>query len=391
MSCRRWWSVLCALTAVAGIVLGVLSRERDDGGLIFESALIAFEDEEYEELADQILLLREQPGFDRHVHLLQGGLLLRKGEYERALAELTLTRPEGELRRPALLWSGECLYQLGQLLEAGSLLQTLVDECPDDADAHFWLGAVYNEMGMTGAAISELERSSQIEPDDFRPQRLLGLIYYTYERYERAIIHYRCALALHSAAAQPDVVRELAHSLIRQGDFPAALDVLEETSIDAHVLALQSECYWNIGQPVRAREILDQARMLNPDEHSALLLDARMLLDSGRAEDAIERLQRILKDDPHDHVSRYQLALAYQQIGRSDESEAQLVLLSASKELHESYLELSDSANQSPGDSAVREQLAEICDQLGQHELAAQWRRAAQACREMDSDAPTDH
>lgn len=392
MSRRRWtwYSIALFLFVVLGVSLYRPYWHRRQQLQHFETAVAALERQQIEQVADHVRALSKSPEFAPHVHLLRGGMLLRQGNAAAALDELRQTRPDGELRVPALLITGECLYRLGRLLEAERLLLQLAQEQSDNAEAHRWLGAIYYDLGAIDASIAELKQAVRLKPNDHRPHRLLGLIHYDVERYGEAITHYRRALALRPAAEQQDIVRELAQSLVHRRDYEGALDVLKQASPNAFVLSLESECYWSLGRPDRARETLKRARSLDSDERSSVLLDARMSIDGGQPEHAIELLRRILVNDSHDYESRYQLAIAYQRLGRSDEYEDQISLLKASKKLHEAFIKLSELANRRPRDADVRDRLAELCQRLGKTDLATMWKRAANACRETDRGTAPD-
>ena len=344
----------------------------------FRSALVALERGELDKVARTARALETRPGFEPHSRLLRGAVLLRSGDRTSALRLFSQLSPEGELREPAMVLTAECLYHLGRLGEAEALARKLSIEQPDNADAHRWLGAIYYDLGANTLAVAELERVAELDPDDFGPYRLLGIMHLDFEEYTEAERHFREAL---KRSPPPEIRREivenLAQALVSQRSYDHALQVLHGAEPTAPVLALRAECLWSLDRKDEAYELLSKARRQAPDSRAVLLLEARMHQTDGRPEQAIEPLNRALERDRHDAEARYQLAQAYRQQGRAEEFEQTMALWKESNDLLERLTALSTEAIEKPNEVRIRRELAEVCDALGKLELAESWRRAA--------------
>lgn len=383
--CGLWPGLLLLATFGLAGTARVAYCQRIRPGWEFRRALHAAEQHDLARVAAAVQVLQTSPHHEPHAHLLRGWLELRRGNPAQAHEEFRLSPPEGRLRPFALLWSGECLYWLGQLHGAAAMLQALIAEQPQHAEAHRWLGAVWNDLGAVDAAVKELERASELAPTDHRPHRLLGQIFYDAKQYAQAIPHFRRAIVLAPQLAQDDVVRELASSLIQQRNYSEALHVLATLPESAVALALQSECLLSLGDRKGAEESLARARRLDPREPAALFWQARWHLAESRVDQAIELLQELVERHPHDDQSRYQLALAHRQRGDVDAAREQIKLFEASRRLHQRYIELCQQASRNPQDAALRDEIADLCGRLGKPDQQAFWRRAAAACRTSQS------
>ncbi|HEY3968908.1 MAG TPA: tetratricopeptide repeat protein [Planctomycetaceae bacterium] len=343
-------------------------------------------------LSANLTALSTIPGHEADVHLLQGLLFLRRGEHRDALIEFGQAPPDGERRQAALLYTGECLYRVGALVEARNCLQTLAKEEPGLPAPHRWLAAIHYDLGSMTDAVAELDQLMRLDPQDFKSHQLLAEIYADAERFPDAIEQYRRALALLPSRAEAhDLLRDLARAQVSQRNYRDALESLDSLDDDKIVLTLRAECFLSLGRTTEAVAALDQAREQSPHDPRVLLLEARIAIDGGKPEAAISPLRDLLSNDPHDYAARYQLAQALQRLGRSRESAAELARMESSRELALRLTRLSQEADELPSDPDVRIRLAETCESLGKTELALMWRKAASALRRAAPAQRPDH
>ena len=382
---RIWlgMGVLCVALA-AGITWSLWPRvtPRDQ----FRHGLAALERGELVTVLRISRGLRSQPGYASEAHLLQGAYLLKRDQPADALNELAQVVPQGELREPALAVSGESMYWLGRFADAERLFATLAAERPENAEAHRWLAAIAYDLGAMKRAIDELDVVSRLKPGDFRPHILKGHILFDMERFHAAAAEYSLVIAGDPGPqVLAEVLPQLARAQMRERDYEAALNTLSRAERTAGTLALQAECAGSLGRAAEAWKLLADAQALDPDQRDTLLLDGRMQLDAGRPEKAVRPLRRAVELDPHDHESRYQLAQALGKLGKRAEADAELERVNESSALKTKLAKLNQDAIDHPRDAAVREQIAELCEQMGKSKLAATWKRAAAACRQQET------
>jgi tetratricopeptide (TPR) repeat protein len=333
--------------------------------------------------ADLLAALAGIPRYGRERQLFLGAQLLRSGEPAQALKTLALVKPDGNLRVPLLLQSGQALFQTGQLIEAERVFRQVAVDMPGVAYAHRWLATIYHELGAMQMAFAELEKVAKLEPDDFFAYRLMGLMdLEDFLKPREAAVEYRKALARNPPPEQAQAIRtEMAEALLQFNDYAGVLEVLEGAKKDAHVLGLQADCRWNMSETQEAMRLLEEARRLNPDERIVLYLSGRFAIEEGRPQAALEPLKALLESDPHNSQTRYQLSQAYRQLGDQMAAKVELDRMVESKALAEKLGTTYEQAILRPTDPEIREELAELCDKLGKDDLARTWRRAARELR----------
>ena len=349
----------------------------------FRRSMIALQSGSLETVNQEVAELKKYPEYQSHVQFLEGAALLRAGQLDEAIRVFSVEPPFGEMRLATLLLTGESLYRLGRLSEAEALFRDLVAEQPQDPELHRWLATIYYDLGALAEAIEHLIVLVELKPDDYRPLWLLGHLHFDFEYYELAVARFRQALALAPPADQRiEITTKLGRALVRQRDYSEALKVLADVSLTPEILVLQAESYLAVGNRGQAEELLSQAEALDSSYLQLFVLKGRMLLEDGQAELALPLLKKAVGLDPHNYETRYQLSQALQRLGDKDAAEAELSQMKKSKELREKLTKLHFEAFSRPRDPEIRQQLAEVCTQLGKPELAEMWQQAADTYRQ---------
>ncbi len=369
-----------------------LFRPRPDA--VFANSLQALARGDLEDVLQGIESLQGHAGYESHVHLLRGAYLLRRGDPAAALPSFKSVVPEGELRQPALRLTGECLFLLHQLPLAAAQFQELLKDNPTSANSHRWLGQIFYNLGAFDGAMTHLETLLEYEPDNYLAHALIGHMAFDFEDFKVSVEHYRKALAMDRPDSVPanihqEVLRNLAQSLIGQNSYPEALKILDLADQDhALVLALKADCHRGLGHHDKAREFLDRSLAIDSDARKAVLLEVALANDRNDTEATIAPLQRLLARDPHDTACRYQLAQAWQRIGKPEEYKREIARHDESRQLKTQLTQLNLEANRDPQNAEVRDRLAAVCEKLGKRDLAIMWRQAAAACRQVPRPLP---
>jgi tetratricopeptide (TPR) repeat protein len=327
----------------------------------------------------------EAAGAADRARVLRGESLFRQQRYVDAVTELNKVRDEGALRLQAAAIQGQCFLRLNLLGEAEGTLTFVVDQQPDHVDAHRGLAVLHYDLGNLTRAVQHLESVARLDARDGRPHRQIGFIYKDLQKHAEAIAAYHEALRRDlTATVRQEARLELAETLVQQLDYQAALQVLDdpEAARPEGILALglRGECLWGLSRAEEARPLLDQALARYPAAGRLLRLRGRIHLTDRHPDQAAALLEKAVALDPHDHVSRYHLALAYTQLDRSVDAVAQQERVQEIRNRLALLTQLSKEAMDKPWDAEVRRRLAEVCEQLGRADLAAMWRRAAAAC-----------
>jgi tetratricopeptide (TPR) repeat protein len=363
-----------------------LERDRRTASQRFADALAAAETGREQDLNEEIAGLSGDPDLPDRIRVLNAVRLLHEGHADAAIEALSKVDSAGELRRPVLFYLAQALYQKKRLVEAEQVFRALTLEDSDDAEAFRWLGVVDYDLGAFAAARDALQRVIQLVPDDYRPHRLLGLMHRDFEEYADAIPAYIQAIELSPPPnLRGEILVELATCEIALRNYDAAAKHLQAAPQTAQSRALLARCFFSQGLMPQAKETLDLAKSLNPDEREVLLLDAEMASLERRPAEAIRSLRAVLEQRPYDLESRYKLGILLQQTGDLQESEAELARWRTANDLTDQLSKLNQQAASEPHNADVRDRMAAVCDQLDRPELAQMWREAAAACRKESS------
>ncbi|HEY2253727.1 MAG TPA: tetratricopeptide repeat protein [Planctomycetaceae bacterium] len=380
--------VLIALAASCTMAYFLVVEAGSSAEKKYRHALAALHAGDFRTVAATARRLESVPEFEDRARYLRAACLTKTGKGNQALAEIATAPQTGELLVPLLLLAAEAHYQEGRLAEAETAARRASQADPGNIDAHRWLASILYDLGANQAAAAELSTIMQLAPQDFSPHHMLATMESDAEQFQEAIPEYRAALERHPPGAiRPAIVRGLVSALVAYREYAGALEALaderrrHELPQDAVSLALEAECRWNLGEQDQARELLDQASLIDAHEPRLLLVRSRVLFESGQAAGAVPLLEELLEKDPHDFESRYRLALAFRRLNETGRADEEMQRVRQSQALRRRLTDLSDQAVLRPRDAQVRDELADVCERLAKPELARLYRQAANACR----------
>jgi tetratricopeptide (TPR) repeat protein len=349
--------------------------------------------------AERLVLLLQAGGARDHAELLRAEVLFAQAKpfldadqpeaaaplLRRAVEACNKISDRGEIRLQAAALTGRCFLYLHEPAQAARAFDFVVTERPEHADAHRGLAAIYYDQGALTRALQQLEEVARLDPGDGRPHRMMGHIYKELEQYDRAAAAFQEALTRRlSNDFAADARANLAECLVKEGRHAEALWTLDACDPDArrspNLLTLRAECLAAQGQGEEARSLLDAALSAHPSSLDLLRLRARLHREAGEVKAEAGLLERILAIDRHDYTSRYQLAQAYETLGRSAEAAEQRRLCQQTQQALAEMTKLHEEAVENPWDAGVRRRLAEICRQLDRPDQAELWLQAAAAC-----------
>jgi tetratricopeptide (TPR) repeat protein len=205
-------------------------------------------------------------------------------------ADLLAGDPERE-KNPSLQYTySVALVRGGRAAEAEKAIAQLVAAHGNTPEVNVVLGHAYAEQGDFESAEKTLKQALAAKPDVADANTTLGLMFLKQGRLAEAETSLRAELA-----ARPADVRAR-HTL-------------------ALVLDMQRK------PPEEAVKLLRGVLSTQPDHANARYLLGKMLLAQGFAEEAVVQLEAAVKLDPNDPNALFQLAQAYQKLGRADLAE----------------------------------------------------------------------
>ena len=211
--------------------------------------------------------------------------------YDKAI-ELDPYNPEAYYRRGVFMSSytfGEAKVLLYNPKDVMDDLQKAIQLDPNLAGAHYALGVAYDRMGDVQKAMVEFEKAGNLDHSDPRPHLYLG------EKYANAG-QFHAAIAAFAKAIKAD---------------PENVEALKDYAFLC--LAHDEERGWR-----QAKRALEKAIQIRPNDAEILMNYGYTLYLSRNNNEAIDHYIRSIELKPDWPLSRYNLAIAYEQIGKKE-------------------------------------------------------------------------
>jgi tetratricopeptide (TPR) repeat protein len=336
---------------------------------------------------DRMAARLEAAGHADRAHYLRGYLYLRQGRLNHAILQYNQISHD----RPEVLVEASVVFGVGFLLqnrpvEAEPFLLYALEQRPDDIQARRGLAVLYYDRGAMNLALKHLRRWSELDPEDGQSHRFIGLIYEALGADGPAAEAYRASLARRlPPAARREALLEFAELLVKRTENAEALACLdlyeaENSETPPTLPELRAACLYGLGRTAEALHVLQPVLAASTASPRALRVRAQIHANANETAAAVELLETALRMDRHDTACRYQLAAAYELLGRRTEAAEQRRFLDQSQKLFKELSDLNRVAMDKPRDAKVRRRLADVCDQLNKPHLAQMWLRAAARC-----------
>ena len=381
------WYGLALTAVIAATIMGIWSRNAAPEAHYRRArqALVEGEREIALHESDQLI---HTAGYEAHGWLIKGLVLARTGKLDEAIANFQKASTNQSLAVEAHTDAARCYYESGRFLQAIDMAILALQQDTNCLDARRWLAAAYYDLGAVSQAVTELERIAEQAPRDPAPDRLLGLIAKDAEQYAAAIKHYRKSLERDShQSGFENVLKELAESQVKLGQFDDALATLKDCRRSAAVLTLQANCQIGLGHFDEAKDQLREALNLDPRNFPAMMALGKLDLDQGEPDDAVPVLSEAALIQPMNSQIHFQLAQALRGTGKPDEAEAEMRRMLEIQALEREFSDLHIKAGTEPTNAEIRFRTGELAILLGKPELATVWFRAALALNPNDTRA----
>lgn len=209
-------------------------------------------------------------------HMMLGAAYYWSGQVDQAAAEFRETlrldpkNAQGHLLMGIVYaWKGDAKSAYTEFLDATKY-------APERPDAQMDLGSIEETLGMMDSALDHLRKASSLDPESPIYHYQLGMLYRHLGRDADAVESMKTALK--KDPDFEDALLEMAAAWERQGDTKQAEDMFRKAvrlkSRDAVARLRLGREYLINGNPVKAREIFQDAFHLTPDTGSGLALSA---------------------------------------------------------------------------------------------------------------------
>jgi tetratricopeptide (TPR) repeat protein len=182
----------------------------------------------------------------------------------RQLAEAEVANPRERVQ--LLIGEAQLLREAGRIADAYDVLTAGLAQQPDQPELLYEIALLAEKMGRADELEKRLRRLIELRPDHAHALNALG--YSLAERNVRLIeARELIERALQLAPNDPFILDSKGWVLFRQGDAPAALDVLNTAftiRADPEIAAHLGEVLWSLGRQVEARQTWEKARLEHP-------------------------------------------------------------------------------------------------------------------------------
>ena len=159
--------------------------------------------------------------------LRAGILLLGEGRYEKALEKFLNAKESDPLNANAHYYLGMTYYQMGEFWKAVSSYQKSLQLNPELKDVHFKLGIAYYQLKQYKEALEELAEAEKYAPENAMVYYYQGAVYYDMKKYYKSVLPFSRVREFDPALTALSYYWEGA-SLFQQGLYSKAEYLLRE-------------------------------------------------------------------------------------------------------------------------------------------------------------------
>ena len=247
--------------------------------------------------------------------------------YQSAVEALKTLEADGGLSSESANLLAVSYSKLGLYQQAQSTLTEEIRRHRDDQAAYLNLVTLYADQDRYAEAAEIASGAVQAFPQSAEVLVVCGAAHTLIGQLDKAYEDFSNAARLAPQATDPPFF--LALTRYKQDRFTDAVQLLEAANrhgiVDSDLHYLLAECLLkvNAADTQAAMRELDKAVELNNNSVSARSLRGKLLLEAGRVKEAVADLEGAHGRDPGSRTAAYQLARAYQKLGRK--ADAQLL------------------------------------------------------------------
>ncbi|MBX9695204.1 MAG: tetratricopeptide repeat protein [Cyanobacteria bacterium] len=206
--------------------------------------------------------------------------------------------------------AAERLISSGAYTQARQMVENLLAASPDDVRLRLLAGRLYRKLGRWSLSVLEYENALRLDSSKLEPYLALSEMYLENLNAERALLMAREAVAIDPGLKQGRIL--LVEALIANYNSHEAKEEFEKMKIsypsDPDVLYLAFQLYRDNGDLKMARESLETALRLKPDQISWLFDLCEICQSTGEYGEARSAMVTYLKVEPDSVRANIKLA-----------------------------------------------------------------------------------
>jgi tetratricopeptide (TPR) repeat protein len=247
------------------------------------------------------------------------------GQYQQAIDVLKQEQTSGKADEKSANLLAVSYSKLGLYKDAYDVLSNQYRRDPNDLTTYLNLVTVCAEAGNFAKAAEVASEARQHFPDSPDVLIVLGAANTMLAHLDQAFDDFSTAVKLSPNRA--DARFFLALVDYKQGKFSDAVNILQSAAkdgiADSDLRYLTAECLLKMDPANRPQALneLDRAIEMNANSVSARILRGKLLLEAGHSKEAVADLELASRRDPDSRAALYNLARAYQAVGRTSEAQ----------------------------------------------------------------------
>ena len=277
--------------------------------------------------------------------------------------------------------AAQAFIQLDQREDARRALERALELEPNQPLAARLLAAIRIAAGDTDRGLADLAVAARLAPEDSRPWRAMGKVYFTRMQYDQSIHAYQEALKRNprDAQARLDYLTVLLDQNLGETAAPYLAEALRDTPNDPHVLGLAARQAYAAGRRDDAVKLAERALDRDPENFDALIALGRVELAEGRWKSSMEHAQRAVAAQPNDVGALHLLAQAHFRLGQNELGAAAADRRDRVQSRRDSIAKLAMMIAYRPDDPKLHLLMGQLAVEAGLNVLAEQSYRAALA------------
>ncbi len=206
--------------------------------------------------------------------------------------------------------------------ERRELLDQAVKQASESPEVYRARGAFLADQEQYDAALADLKKSLDMEPNHPPTLSMIVGILTRQERFEDALRTLELLENLQPGAVSPKL--EKARILARMNEYDRAIEVLEKAHAkdptNLAVLLLRATIYQQMDEQEKAIKDIDAVLRLKPDLDMALRLKLGFLIMAGKAEQALDLLEKMRQEAEDDTDILMQMASVHTEMGEEEKA-----------------------------------------------------------------------
>ena len=234
-------------------IVAAQAIDKSPEGAVYREAVAAFDARDVQRAVELRRTLEGHPQYGALAEAIDALGLAKSGKLEDALRAAEQLSRIPAMQAESLLIAGEVFQTQGNWSQARWERFTARWSCTPTTCAPSLVGGTLLRFGSHAVGYRHLGKVAALDPTDYRPLRLCGLIRYDYEQFAESADDYRRALERCPPGPVTDEIRlGLAASLRQQQRVDEAFAALESCPETVTVLTERAMCYETAGQVDKA-------------------------------------------------------------------------------------------------------------------------------------------